>query len=1538
APVNTVPGTQSGSEDTPLSITGISVADVDANRDPNTAGRNLTITLSVLHGTLSLSSTPAGVTVGGANSAQMVLTGTLANLNSALANLRYLGNLNYNGNDTLTVLTNDQGNFGDKDGDGIPGETSQDALTDQDTVAIVLAPVNDAPSAVNDSALATEAGGLNNTSTGIDPRGTVLSNDTDVDIATNGDQLSVVSVTALKGAGGSDDVTQAIVDDGTVYEIAGLYGTLKINATGRYEYVVDNNNALVQALRLSGQTLSESFSYEVTDSGNPSNTANSTATLTVTIQGANDTPVGVDNVGTAVEAGGVANGSGGTDATGNVLPNDTDVDSVANGETKHVSGVRAILEGVAGPTVPVNTGTTSANGTSLSGLYGTLRIGADGSYRYVIDNNNATVQALAIGNTLTEVFSYTVTDAGGLSALASLTITINGNQDNPVANNDSNTAQAGSVALGIAEVPASGNVITGTISSALPGTGAADADVDTIDNPANAKLHVNGIRQGIETAGGSLTNVSAATVIAGLYGSLTINPDGSYSYDVDSNNATIRALPPGSTINEVFTYRIADTANLTDLAQLTITIRGVNDAPVVVNDTAQAVEAGGVNNQTAGVNPSGNVLSNDSDPDGDALSVSAISGGTLGQALAGTYGTLTLNANGSYTYVVNNSLPAVQALRLSGNQLNETFSYTVRDARGGTSAAQLMVVISGKNDAPVAGNDTIVAQEQGGTANNTPGIDPDSIGDPGNFANLLDNDSDVDSGDSKTINGIRTGSESAGGTFSNISGSQVIQGQYGTLTIFANGNYQYAVDNNLLAVQQLRQGQSLTDTFTYRMIDTAGLTDNAQLNVSIQGAWDAPVASNNLAYGVAANPDGTGVDPIGNVLTDSRFFPADSDIDQGDQLSVNGIRTGTEGAGGGLTSVTSGGVTLNGANGYGSLTINPDGSYSFAVDSNNSILQALGPGAFVTEVFTYQINDLGGLTDLAQLTVIIRGQNSAPVGGDDQGSAIEAGGLNNATPGSNPSGNVLSDDTDTEGDVLLVSDVRTGSEGGSGTTGTLGTALRGLYGDLTLNADGTWIYVLDNDLPAVQALRASGQTLTETFTYTVTEAFWGASDQAELVITIDGRNDTPAALDDGNTAVEAGGVGNDIPGLNPAGNVLANDTDVDSVANGESKQVLSASSQAGNSARAGQVLQGLYGSLTLNADGSYQYVLDNNNPKVQALRTAGQTLTEVFTYRMRDTSGAESQARLNILIQGANDNPVAQNDSNVASDQTRAPQATGNVLPNDTDVDGGDALQVVGIRTGAENTSGATGALGQPLIGRYGTLTINADGSYSYAIDLTNPDVLAAAGLGQVLQDVFTYTVSDRAGAIDLAELVIDLDIAAPYVPPPDDTDLDGQGGWRPYQHFDQDQTPPPLNFDPAIFVTPVVQNNSKLDQVLSWASDGSDLRMTLPVEAQSPFMQRLMTVVPGQFVQQSVDQSRFNSELDLAWLLGRQSRIDLTADGLLSDPSLFASSPADMTNDHQPADEQSPAQASRSFQQQLQAAAQRLKPAGTQAPYSSYE
>nr|WP_245442428.1 DUF4082 domain-containing protein [Rhizobium chutanense] len=131
-----------------------------------------------------------------------------------------------------------------------------------------------------------------------------------------------------------------------------------------------------------------------------------------------------------------------------------------------------------------------------------------------------------------------------------------------------------------------------------------------------------------------------------------------------------------------------------------------NAAPTAVADAGDATEKGGVANGSGGVAASGNVLTNDTDPDsGDTKTVSAVSfgatSGTLGSALNGTYGSLVLNASGTYTYTINETNAAVQALRLSTNTLNEVFSYTMRDTAGATSTANLTVTIHGANDAPV---------------------------------------------------------------------------------------------------------------------------------------------------------------------------------------------------------------------------------------------------------------------------------------------------------------------------------------------------------------------------------------------------------------------------------------------------------------------------------------------------------------------------------------------------------------------------------------------------------------------------------------------------------------------------------------------------------------------------------------------------------------------------------------------------------------------------------------------------------------------
>ncbi|MBC3504749.1 DUF4347 domain-containing protein, partial [Pseudomonas sp. SWRI59] len=884
APVNTV-SDQHGQEDTVLHIGGLAISDLDVNA--GTADGIMTITLTVVHGVIWQTATPPATTATPPTGAgrSLVLSGTLNELNVLLSQLYYKGDQDFNtfrDQETLTMVSNDQGNFGDAplNGDGIPGQNPADALTDTDVMSIVIDPVNDAPIANADLAIAVEAGGLNNADPGVNPTGNVLDNDTDVDIQTNNDVLAVTRV-----ANSTTPAGVAVAANG-VTTLQGLYGMLSITANGGFQYIVDNANPAVQALRTAGDFITEVFAYDIIDSGG----LTSSVALQINIHGANDTPVAHGDTATAIEAGGTNNGTPGQDASGNVLDNDTDVDAVALGETKQISAVR--FDGLGGgQIIPVS----SDQPSNILANFGTLTINADGSYRYVIDNSNAAVQALSPGQTLIEQFTYQMADADGLSSVSVLVITIEGANDAPVAVDDQGTASAGATDGSPAPANATGNVITG---NAGVGT---DTDVDNLDQPTATQLKVGGVRSGLETAGGTFNPVANgapatltgtvarladSSLISGNFGQLLLNEDGSYSFEVNSTDPAILALSAGQSLEVIFTYQIHDSGGLTDQAQLVITVTGVNDPPVVNPVSVDAIEAGGLNNATAGLDPSGSIRAAYSDPDGDTLTVSAVVSptgvnGTPGQALAGNYGSLVLDAQGNYRYVVDNSNSAVQALRTDTDRLTEVFQYSVSDGNGKVVTASFTVVIHGRNDTPVAADDSAIAIEAGGINNGSPGQDASG--------NVLDNDTDVDAvalGETKQVSAVRFDGQ-GGGQIVPVTTNQPtnVLASFGTLTINTDGSYRYVIDNSNAAVQALSPGQTLVEQFTYQVVDADGLSSMTLLVITLQGANDAPVAVDDQGTASAGATDGSPapVNASGNVITGNAGVGTDTDVDNLDQ-------------------------------------------------------------------------------------------------------------------------------------------------------------------------------------------------------------------------------------------------------------------------------------------------------------------------------------------------------------------------------------------------------------------------------------------------------------------------------------------------------------------------------------------------------------------------------------------------------------------------------------------------------------------------------
>ncbi|MFG5121785.1 beta strand repeat-containing protein, partial [Methylorubrum sp. POS3] len=209
---------------------------------------------------------------------------------------------------------------------------------------------------------------------------------------------------------------------------------------------------------------------------------------------------------------------------------------------------------------------------------------------------------------------------------------------------------------------------------------------------------------------------------------------------------------------------------------------GTNDA-VVVLSSAVSVDA------------SSGVLANDTDANGDALSVLAVQhdGFGVGQAVQGQYGELTLAKDGSYTYQANNLSGPV------GTPLYDTFNYVVTDGRGANSSAVLTLRVDRLGTASDDARDLALHIGEASSA--------------GASAGVLANDSDPDGVLSVVdVNGAAVGSS--------------IQGLYGTLTMSADGSYTYSRTAEILPADA-------KENFRYSVTDGSGQLNAAWLTIAV---------------------------------------------------------------------------------------------------------------------------------------------------------------------------------------------------------------------------------------------------------------------------------------------------------------------------------------------------------------------------------------------------------------------------------------------------------------------------------------------------------------------------------------------------------------------------------------------------------------------------------------------------------------------------------------------------------------------------------
>ncbi|MEM9496075.1 MAG: Ig-like domain-containing protein [Pseudomonadota bacterium] len=723
--------------------------------------------------------------------------------------------------------------------------------TDTATVTINISGANNAPVARDDAFTASEDAPR----TGVN----LLANngagaDTDVN---SGD---VLRITAVNG-GGSNVGSQIELDSGAL---------VTVNENGAVSY--DANDAF-ESLR-AGQNATDTFQYTLSDG----NGGTDTASVTVTINGANDAPDAKNDALSTNED---------SATSGNLLVNngagaDSDVD---DGDTLTVSAVN-------GQSGNVNSQIALASGALL-------RVNADGSYTY--DPNGKFETLSAGGASGVDSFTYQVSDGKGGFDTATATISISGRNDAPVAANDAFSTNENSTVTG--------NVLASN-------GGVADSDIDAGDTLRVTK--VNGA-----SISGSVTLASGATV--------SMNASGAFSYNPGS---AFDNLAQGASASESFVYEISDGKGGVDTATATITVNGLNDAPVARNDSLSTTEKSTSSGNLFADNGGGADTDIDDSDSFTITSVNGLTGNVGGQITTSKGALVTVNADGSYTYNPNGRFTSLG----DGASSSDSFTYEITDAGGLKDTATATIAISGVNDAPTARADNITVSEDGGGSG-------DLFADNGAGA-----DSDPDSGDVLTVTAVNGAAGNVGADVTLASGAVVTISADGSLAFASNGRY-----------ESLGAGASATETVNYTISDGKGGTSTATATINIVGVNDAPTPRND-AFSVSES--GT---VAGNVLT------GDSDVDNGDALRVSAVAGSSANLGRSVT-LPSGALLTISAN--GALNYDPNGAFDFLI-----------AGATGTDTFAYTASD-GAAAAVATVTVTVTGEAGGVLEGDNNANTL----------------------------------------------------------------------------------------------------------------------------------------------------------------------------------------------------------------------------------------------------------------------------------------------------------------------------------------------------------------------------------------------------------------------------------------------------------------------------------------------------------------------------------------------------------------------
>ncbi|MFD0669065.1 tandem-95 repeat protein [Ramlibacter sp. MAHUQ-53] len=791
----------------------------------------------------------------------------------------------------------------------------------------------------------------------------------------------------------------------------------------------------------------------------------------------------------------------------------------------------------------------------------------------------------------------------------------------------------------------------------------------------------------------------------------------------------------------------------------------VNSAPVGVNDSA-------ILNEDASA--AGNVLANDTDANGDTLSVTAFTiggtSGSLGQATAiPGVGSFTLAATGAYTFTpVSNYAGTVPLVK-----------YTLSDGNGGTATASLSLSITPVNDAPTSTHDSVTTREDTAIVL--------GLGDFGSYADA----------ESTPLAKVKvTSLPGAGSLQYNSSGSTwapVTAGQEITAADIAAGKLRFTPAAEA-------HGSPYT-SLQFQVSDGAAYgAGTYTLTVNVTPVNDAPTGSNDT---LTLAEDAIAVLGLGD-------FGTFTDIDGDPLASVQ------------VTSLpAAGALQYNSGGTWGAVTLNQSitaadiaaGKLRFvpAADASGSPYASVG----------YTVSD-GTATSAASYTLAITATpaNDAPIAVADYNSARESTTATSGfvSTGYNATGNVLANDTDPDtGDTRSIVGITANASASAGTVAvTAGSAkliFRGDSGFTSVNGGEEAYVKLSTDaagdnyrglyyyngssysLVSVHTRTTTGSDSEIVLNYTPTHYANGGSYVAISNLATFLTTNASVLFENSSSATEnaSGGktatVSNttssgytDLTGLSAvAGSITAGMTvsgpgttagmTVSSVTytngvitavrvGGEFSVATGGAYTFSSTVTAGQTFTGTHGTLTLGANGSYTYTPTTDNARL----ASGQSAVEVFSYTMQDSTGAQSSSTLNITVYGAGSNdPVAAADTGAATEAgtSAGANASGNLLSNDKETAAatgpGTTTLVAGARLSGAAADTAIGT-STTVAGRYGTLTLSSNGAYSYAPNDSLPAV-NALGAGQSLTDTFQYRITNAptSSGSSIATLTITL-------------------------------------------------------------------------------------------------------------------------------------------------------------------------------------